>query len=197
MSHAAEPNPRAALAALLALEEAERQRIAHELHSEIGQDLTAALLGLQFFAEGGVPAEEVPELSGSVRRALERVRALSLRLRPPLLDEIGLGPALRSSLEQIAGQRGLQLDLHLPDSGTRPSVAASTLVFRTLQALALQLPADTGVALRLELQPLLIELVLENGPALEAAASLLDERLTHLQPRFERGQDRLRVLLHD
>ena len=105
MSDASTPPP-TALAQLIALDEAERKHIAHVLHSEVGQSLTAALLSLQFFAEGGLPADEVEGVADSVRDALQQVRALSLQLRPPLLDEIGLEAALRSTLEQIAQRRG-------------------------------------------------------------------------------------------
>jgi signal transduction histidine kinase len=184
MPQAAESDPRAALAALLAAEEAERQRIAHELHSEIGQDLTAALLGLQFFAESGVPAEEVPELSGSVRRALERVRALSLRLRPPLLDEIGLEAALRFSLSQIADQRGLSLALVL-ELDCRPDALAELLLFRALQDLALTAAPQGPLALGLRsVDAETLELSLEGADpsALKGVVAPLQQRLHLLQP---------------
>lgn len=194
MHPATESVPRAALVALLAAEEAERQHIAHELHSEIGQDLTAALLGLQFFAEGGVPAEEVPELSGSVRRALERVRALSLRLRPPLLDEIGLGPALESSLGQIAASGALDLELDLPAAGTQLSALSAILLFRALQALARQLPSGHW-RLRLRLEPAAaIELTGALTPALTTAfAESLLQRLCLLQARLDDKDGVLRI----
>lgn len=126
----------ARLTELIAVEERERQRIAHELHSEIGQDLTAALLTLQFFAADGLPADEIAGVADCVRAALERVRALSIRLRPPLLDEIGLEAALRSNLDQIASRRGLQLQLIIPAllPGLPPAVEIS--LFRLSQSLA-------------------------------------------------------------
>lgn len=177
-------DPRAAIRALLSAEEGERQRIAHELHSEIGQDLTAALLGLQFFAEAGVPADEVPELIGSVRRALERVRALSLRLRPPLLDEIGLEAALRSSLGQIADQRGLSLELVFALE-CRPDALAEVLLFRALQELALAASPHTPLTLCLRRPDAdTIELGLEGADAcaLQALVESLQQRLGLLRP---------------
>lgn len=177
-------DPRAAIRALLSAEEAERQRIAHELHSEIGQDLTAALLGLQFFAEAGVPADEVPELIGSVRRALERVRALSLRLRPPLLDEIGLEAALRSSLGQIADQRGLSLELVFALE-CRPDALTEVLLFRALQELALAASPHAPLTLCLRRPDAdTIELSLEGADAnaLQALVESLQQRLGLLRP---------------
>jgi len=178
-------DPRAAFAALLAAEEAERQRIAHELHSEIGQDLTAALLGLQFFAEEGVPADEVPELIGSIRRALERVRALSLRLRPPLLDEIDLGPALASSLAQIAAAREFAFELDVAEDLRVTQPLASILIFRSLQVAALSMPA--GARLRFALQrsgecALRIRWECSSAEAGESLKPLLLSRLAALSP---------------
>jgi hypothetical protein len=197
MSHAAEPDLRAAHAALLALEEAERQRIAHELHSEIGQDLTAVLLGLQFFAEEGVPADEIPELIQSLRRALERVRALSLRLRPPLLDEIGLGPALHSSLSQIAAQRGLELTLDLPTADHPFEPLPATLLFRALQALLLELPAPGPWHLYLHgTDAIHIELRSVPGAEFKALAELLDRHLYLLGPQLSLNERGLSVRLN-
>ncbi len=147
-----QPNmARSALVQLIELDEAERQRIAHVLHSDVGQSLTAALLSLQFFAEGGLPPDEIEGVAESVRDALHQVRALSLQLRPPLLDEIGLGAALASSLEQISLRRGFSVELNVPDTADRSAGWLAISLFRWVQALAEQTPADTRlrVALRM------------------------------------------------
>ncbi|SDD86594.1 sensor histidine kinase [Aquimonas voraii] len=149
MSDASTPPP-TALAQLIALDEAERRHIAHVLHSEVGQSLTAALLSLQFFAEGGLPADEVEGVADSVREALQQVRALSLQLRPPLLDEIGLEPALRSTLEQIAQRRGFDFELDTRSADTPPPAWLAISLFRWVQALAEATPE--GETLRIELR---------------------------------------------
>lgn len=136
---------------LIAVEELERQRIAHELHSDIGQDLTAALLTLQFFATSGLPADEVAGVADCVRNALERVRALSIRLRPPLLDEIGLDAALRSSLEQIANRRGLHLQLNIAALPRDLPPAVEISLFRLSQSLAEASPHGAELRCRLTL----------------------------------------------
>jgi signal transduction histidine kinase len=190
-------DPRAAIRALLSAEEAERQRIAHELHSEIGQDLTAALLGLQFFAEAGIPADEVPELIGSVRRALERVRALSLRLRPPLLEEIGLEAALRSSLGQIADQRGLSLALVFALE-CRPDALTEVLLFRALQDLAVAAAMEGPLILGLRsLDAETIELSLEgaDASALQELVESLQQRLALLRPSLSSDEKGWRLCL--
>jgi PAS domain S-box-containing protein len=87
---------------LLTIQEQERRAFARELHDEIGQALT----GLEFTLERTRSlatdriAQSLPEMQGLVRELTARVRNLSLRLRPTMLDDLGLLPAL---LWQIAG----------------------------------------------------------------------------------------------
>jgi len=89
---------------LVDAQETERRRIAHELHDEIGQILTAAKLSIQ--TAQSLPADRAANaLTGgieAVERALQRVRDLSLDLRPSLLDDLGLVPALRWFLDRQA-----------------------------------------------------------------------------------------------
>ena len=185
----------ARLSELIAVEEHERQRIAHELHSEIGQDLTAALLTLQFFAADGLPADEVACVTDCVRTALERVRALSIRLRPPLLDEIGLEAALRSSLEQIASRRGLQLQLNLTAValGSRPATGIG--LFRLSQSLAEASPR--GAALRCSLSvsngQVQFEADLNGAPLPEAWQREAHARAQVLGADFESSTTSLRL----
>ncbi|MFN7781880.1 MAG: sensor histidine kinase [Lysobacterales bacterium] len=164
MSDASTPPP-TALAQLIALDEAERKHIAHVLHSEVGQSLTAALLSLQFFAEGGLPADEVEGVADSVRDALQQVRALSLQLRPPLLDEIGLEAALRSTLEQIAQRRGFDFAIQTLGADTSAPTWLAISLFRWVQALAETTPE--GESLRIALRHDAAETVLQialQGP---------------------------------
>jgi signal transduction histidine kinase len=86
--------------------EEERRHIAHELHDELGQELTALKFQLLTRDRPGAP-----EAVALVNGLLDRVRRLSLDLRPPLLDEVGLGPALRAHLETRAAQSGLAMTL--------------------------------------------------------------------------------------
>ena len=81
----------------LAAQEAERRRIAQELHDEVGQHLTVVLLGLKqlearadpTFAEGSPCCE-------STREGLDDVRRVARRLRPGVLEDLGLASALAS-----------------------------------------------------------------------------------------------------
>ena len=76
----------------LAAQEGERQRIARELHDEIGQSLTAVLLGLKRTVDRS-PAElrdELQILQETTRAALDEVRQVARRLRPGVLEDLGL-----------------------------------------------------------------------------------------------------------
>lgn len=84
--------------AALAAQEAERTRIARELHDEIGQNLTAVLLGLRRVADRAPTAlaGELESLSETVRSGLEEVRGIARRLRPGVLEDLGLHAALQA-----------------------------------------------------------------------------------------------------
>jgi two-component system sensor histidine kinase UhpB len=79
----------------LAAQEAERRRVAQELHDEVGQSLTAVLLGLRQVADRA-PADlqEVLLVQETARAGLDEVRQVVRRLRPGVLDDLGLVSAL-------------------------------------------------------------------------------------------------------
>jgi PAS domain S-box-containing protein len=95
---------------LINIQEAERCRIARELHDQIGQTLTAVKLGMQTALRSTKESMVAARLDDSIRMAaqvLEQVRGLSLDLRPPLLDELGLVAALDSHIKTHASRSGL------------------------------------------------------------------------------------------
>ena len=80
----------------LAAQESERHRIAQELHDEIGQNLTVVLLGLKQLASRVPPelTEELDLIRDSARNGLDDVRRVARRLRPGVLEDLGLHSAL-------------------------------------------------------------------------------------------------------
>lgn len=80
----------------LQAQEAERQRIATELHDEVGQSLTVVLLGLRRVLDVAPPelGEEIRSAQETTRTSLEEVRRIAGRLRPGLLEDLGLISAL-------------------------------------------------------------------------------------------------------
>jgi two-component system, NarL family, sensor histidine kinase UhpB len=101
----------------LAAQEGERLRIAQELHDEVGQKLTAALLRLDR-AAGDQADGAIAEARESVRESLVDVRVIARRLRPEALDELGLVSALAAltnSLQRAGATRIIrQIETPLP-----------------------------------------------------------------------------------
>jgi len=123
--------------AILEAQEAERSRIARELHDETGSALTAVLLGLAAI-DGAPTLPEARQASAALRKnassALENVGRLAFALRPPALDEFGLAPALKdlsSALEDRGGPK-VDLEIDLP-AGTRLPAKLETAIFRITQ----------------------------------------------------------------
>lgn len=95
---------------LMEAQEIERQKIARELHDEIGQVLTAVRLNLQAIQESCDTDKCLPRIDESVTiidEALDQVRELSLELRPSLLDELGLVAALRWYAARYSSRSGI------------------------------------------------------------------------------------------
>jgi signal transduction histidine kinase/streptogramin lyase len=117
--------------------EEERRRIARELHDEMGQSLTAAKINLRILARPQAPEvgqQRIEDTIGLVDRMIGHVRALSLDLRPPMLDELGLSAALRGYLEAVARRAGIKIDVaeETPIPAVLPAEIAITL-FRSVQ----------------------------------------------------------------
>ena len=119
----------------LAAQEAERRRVAQELHDEVGQSLTAVLLGLRRMADRA-PAElqqEVLVVQEAARAGLDEVRQVVRRLRPGVLDDLGLVSALTSLVTEHARLTGAQVCRRL--SADLPALGpdAELVVYRVAQ----------------------------------------------------------------
>jgi two-component system sensor histidine kinase UhpB len=96
----------------LQAQEAERQRIAQELHDEVGQSLTAVLLGLKQAIDLAPPevAAELQQVRETTRTSLEEVRRVSQRLRPGVLADLGLLDSLSSLASDFTARSGLRVE---------------------------------------------------------------------------------------
>jgi signal transduction histidine kinase len=97
---------------LVQVQEAERQHIAHELHDEIGQALTALNLHLaraRTLSEENI-APHIRDAQGMVEELVEHIRDVSLNLRPGMLDDVGLVPTLNWHLKRFESQTGISVD---------------------------------------------------------------------------------------
>ncbi|MFW3170789.1 histidine kinase [Geodermatophilus sp. CPCC 206100] len=119
----------------LAAQEAERRRVAQELHDEVGQSLTAVLLGLRRVADRapGELHQEVLLVQETARACLDEVRQVVRRLRPGVLDDLGLVSALTSLVTEHARLTGAdvcrRLSADLPPLGPD----AELVVYRVAQ----------------------------------------------------------------
>lgn len=118
-----ETERREATGRVLEAQESERLRIALELHDQVGQELTAVLLGLARVRSllDDPLRTDVEDIQEAVRASLEDVRRIALELRPEALDDLGLVSALAVLCERFAQRTGIavsqQLDEHLPELG--------------------------------------------------------------------------------
>lgn len=121
---------------LVTVQEKERRQIARELHDEIGQSLTAAEMHLQAALrtpEAAALEKRLKESIKAVERVLEQVHDLSLNLRPSMLDDLGLEPAVRWYANRQAGAIGLKVDYSFAPLEQRLDPYIETECFRVAQ----------------------------------------------------------------
>lgn len=126
---------REATARVLAGQEAERLRIAQELHDQIGQELTAVLLLLSRL-ESAAPGDlrtPVLEAQSSVRASLEEVRRIAIELRPEALDDLGLESALAVLCDRFTERSGLEASCNVAEWLPKLSPDAELVIYRVAQ----------------------------------------------------------------
>ncbi len=91
----------------LSAQEAERQRLAQELHDEVGQTLTAVLLQLKHAADRAPQTvrDDLHQAQETTRAGLDEIRRIARRLRPGVLEELGLRSALRALTTEFTTSR--------------------------------------------------------------------------------------------
>ncbi|MDX1689042.1 MAG: histidine kinase [Candidatus Promineifilaceae bacterium] len=127
---------------VVAAQEEERRRVSRDLHDEAGQVLTALKINLEMIEEDLRTSEEIPgeEMSRQLaaarvlsEKALARLRNLAHNLRPAVLDDLGLGPALEGLCSDFAQQMEGKIDYR--QEGEVPPVSgdAKIVLYRFLQ----------------------------------------------------------------
>jgi PAS domain S-box-containing protein len=116
---------------LVQVQETERAEIARELHDEVGQLLT----GLSLMVEAGDSDAESRrgEVKKVVNELIARVRDLSVSLRPPMLDALGLLPALLWQIERFETQSRIRVAFHHANLDRRFPSEVETAAFRIVQ----------------------------------------------------------------
>jgi two-component system sensor histidine kinase UhpB len=130
-----EAERREATGRVLRAQEAERLRIAQELHDQVGQELTAVLLGLARISSTA-PAElreELMVVHDMVHTGLEDVRRIAIELRPEALDDLGLASALAVLGERFHEQLGLDLSQRIAPDALPLAKETELVVYRVAQ----------------------------------------------------------------
>lgn len=125
------------LADLFTSIEADRRQTAHDLHDGVGQSLTLLVSGLRT-AHEAIPdpdlARRCRELCQLAQQALADVKRLALGLRPSLLDDLGLAPALERLTADVQANHPIAVTLHTAGLGNdRLPGTVETAVFRIVQ----------------------------------------------------------------
>ncbi|HZB05917.1 MAG TPA: sensor histidine kinase [Thermoleophilaceae bacterium] len=131
LEHARHEAARTALAA----QEAERLRVARELHDEIGQTLTAMTIQAERAADGDpqLAAQALRDVADGVRESLDEVRRIARELRPEALDDLGLVNALIALSTRIGAQGGPRVERDLQAKLPELSPDAELVVYRVAQ----------------------------------------------------------------
>ena len=140
----------------LRAQEAERRRLARELHDEIGQTLTGLVLELEY-AVKTAPPELASYLSGTredARSSLEDVRRVARRLRPEALDDLGLRSALTNLCDRVADHAGFGVVRRIASDLPDLSDEAELVVYRVAQESLTNAARHSGAAnVELDLTP--------------------------------------------
>ncbi len=125
-------------ARLVSAQEEERRTISRELHDEVGQSLSALLM------EAGNAAARVSPDSTEVRRHVESIKRLaeasvqvirnmSLLLRPSMLDDLGLVPALEWQAREVSKRTGLRVQVTADENASELPDEHKTCIYRVVQ----------------------------------------------------------------
>jgi signal transduction histidine kinase len=126
---------------LVKVQEEERSRLARELHDEIGQILTLLSLNCDMISktlrDGGYDHKQIiaqfDDTKQMVNNLLNQVRELSLELRPGILDDLGLLPALLDHFKHYSSQSNIEVQFRHHGLKGRYSADVETTVFRIVQ----------------------------------------------------------------
>jgi two-component system sensor histidine kinase UhpB len=164
--------------------ENERRRIGRELHDETSQSLAAALLNLDVAEKGlaaAAPAavERIANAKALIRDGLGQVKLLIHDLRPSMLDDFGLVPALRRYVQTHLQGSGLVVETDLPETARRLPSEVETALYRIAQESlgnVVHHSAATRVRLALEIEPREVTLAVgDDGRGFDPHDVILDK----------------------
>jgi signal transduction histidine kinase len=133
---------------LVEVQEQERRALARELHDEIGQILTGLNLSLEMLVRTSSEqqADRVQQAQMMVNDLMVYVREMSMQLRPPMLDDLGLLPALLWHIDRYNAQTGIHVIFKHTNIDRRFAPALEITSYRIIQEALTNVARHAGVA---------------------------------------------------
>ena len=187
-------------ARLVQVQENERRSISRELHDEVGQSLSALLVGLSNLS-AVIPASAAAEMQTHIagirdlaQNCVRVVRNIALLLRPSMLDDLGLVPALEWQAREVSRNYGIRVNIAADGVSGELSEEHKTCIYRIVQEALHNCVRHSGASvIRITLQQAadtVSVLIQDDGhgfrPAAERGLGMLgmEERVTHLGGTF-------------
>ncbi len=134
--------------------EDERQRIARELHDELGQELTALKMDLAWLrnklrtgrVDAAAAAEEVASAAGLVDHAIQSVRSIATELRPDVLDKLGLIEGMRWQAAEFERRTGIRCETVVRADAVALGQARQIALYRILQEALTNVAKHSGAS---------------------------------------------------
>jgi signal transduction histidine kinase len=114
-------------------QEAERKRLAGELHDGLGQELLAIKGSIDHLAGQAPAAGDLKNVSDAVQQAIENVREISADLHPHMLERLGLSRTMRATIRRVADATGLDITASVDPLDNRFTPLEEINIFRILQ----------------------------------------------------------------
>ena len=187
-------------ARLVEVQEEERRALSRELHDEVGQTLSAALVELRNLS-GGLEdgaaersREQIEVVRGLVENTVRVIRNMSLLLRPSMLDDLGLAAALRWQARETSKLTGMDVSVETDSIADDLADEYKTCIYRVVQEALHNCSRHSRasvVQVGLRQRPGMLELSIhDDGRGFDAAKSKglgligMEERVTHLGGRL-------------
>ncbi|MBI2853192.1 MAG: GAF domain-containing protein [Chloroflexi bacterium] len=158
------------LQSAITAQEEERKRIARELHDELGQTLTGLIMSIESLEnmtslQQAQLREKLSSVKSLVSRTLDDLRRLTLDLRPSVLDDLGLVPAVRAYVTSRLGGAGVQIEFEIKGMSGRIAPMVETALFRIIQEAVNNIVKHAGATharIRLEVKDDMITATVED-----------------------------------
>ncbi len=117
---------------VIEIQEEERKRISRELHDGIGQSLFSLQIRLDRLIADHNELEDLKQLRSEVSNMMGDVRSLAWELRPSVLDDLGVVPAIRTYVDNYSQHFGIEVQLHISFK-CRLNTLKETAIYRVIQ----------------------------------------------------------------